>query len=111
MEQVLTNLMDNAIKYSPQGGRIAISGKKMDHQVKVTLKDDGLGIPPEELEHLFEKFYRVEKGHSRQIPGTGLGLYICKSIVEAHGGKMEASSQVGKGSEFSFILPLEDKNE
>lgn len=106
MEQVLTNLIDNAIKYSPEGGRITISGEKADQQVKISVKDEGLGIPPEELDHLFEKFHRVEKGLSRKIPGTGLGLYICKSIVEAHGGKMEAASQLGKGSEFSFTLPL-----
>jgi len=105
MEQVLTNLIDNAIKYSPEGGLITITGKKTDGQVKVSVKDQGLGISPEELGHLFEKFHRAGKGPTRRIPGTGLGLYICKSIVEAHGGKMEASSQVGKGSEFSFTLP------
>jgi PAS domain S-box-containing protein len=110
MEQVLTNLIDNAIKYSPEGGLITITGKKMDGRVRVSVKDEGLGIPPEELGHLFEKFHRAGKGPTRRIPGTGLGLYICKSIVEAHGGKMEASSQVGKGSEFSFTLPLEGKS-
>ena len=107
IEQVLANLVENAIKYSPKGGKVIIAGRGLDNQVKVTVADEGLGIPQGEMEHLFERFHRVEKGLSRKIPGTGLGLYICKAIVDAHGGKMEVSSRPGKGSEFSFTLPVD----
>jgi PAS domain S-box-containing protein len=107
MEQVLTNLIDNAIKYSPKGGQVTVSGKKVENQVRVSVADEGVGIPVEDMEHLFERFHRVEKGHPQKIQGTGLGLYICKSIIEAHGGKLEALSRSGHGSEFIFTLPLE----
>ncbi|HEX7475059.1 MAG TPA: ATP-binding protein [Dehalococcoidales bacterium] len=106
MEQVLTNLLENAIKYSPQGGRVTVSGRKVEGEVKITIADEGIGISKRDAEHLFERFHRVEKGQSRKIQGTGLGLYICKSIIEAHGGKIEVASQPGQGSSFSFILPL-----
>ena len=106
MENVFTNLIENAIKYSPNGGQISISGKKEDHQVKVKVADQGIGISKEDMGHLFEKFQRVKESQSQRIQGTGLGLYICKSIIEAHGGKLEVSSEVGKGSKFSFTLPV-----
>jgi PAS domain S-box-containing protein len=111
MEQVLTNLMENAIKYSPKGGRVTVSGRKVDGEVKVTFTDEGIGISQRDAEHLFERFHRVEKGQSRKIQGTGLGLYICKSIIEAHGGKIEVSSKLGHGSSFSFTLPVEETQE
>jgi PAS domain S-box-containing protein len=104
MEQVLTNLVENAIKYSPRGGRVTVSGTRINGKVKVTVADEGVGIPPGDMDHLFERFHRGEKGQSK-IQGTGLGLYICKSIVEAHGGQMEAISRPGQGSQFSFSLP------
>ncbi len=111
MEEVLTNLVENAVKYSPGGGKITISGEYAPDSVKVSVTDEGIGIPSDEMGRLFQKFQRVEKGASRKIQGTGLGLYICKAIVEAHGGKLEVSSQVGKGSRFSFILPLDQKQQ
>ncbi len=107
MEQVFSNLFENAVKYSPKGGKITISGKRIKNTVSVTVADEGIGIPPADMDHLFERFYRGEKGKSSKIQGTGLGLYICKSIVEAHGGRLTASSQTGKGSEFTFTLPVE----
>jgi PAS domain S-box-containing protein len=106
LEQVMTNLVENAVKYSPQGGKVIISGAKTGGQVKVTVADEGVGISMEDMLHLFERFYRGEKGQSH-IKGTGLGLYISKTIIEAHGGHMEAASQPGRGSQFSFVLPAE----
>lgn len=108
MEEVLTNLVENAVKYSPEGGRITISGRRGDNQIRVTVDDEGIGIPVRELEHVFERFHRVDIEQARKVQGVGLGLYICKSIVEAHGGRIEASSHPGKGSRFSFVLPLEE---
>jgi PAS domain S-box-containing protein len=107
MEEVLTNLVDNAIKYSPKGGRIVIAGKADRDCIKVTVADEGIGIPQRELGRVFERFRRGEGNHVQKVRGTGLGLYICKSIIEAHGGKIEVSSEVGKGSQFSFRLPLD----
>lgn len=105
MEQVLTNLIENAVKYSPRGGKVTITGARINGQVKVTVADEGVGIPLGDMDRLFERFHRGEKGLSK-IQGTGLGLYICKTIIEAHGGQMEASSKPGQGSQFSFILPV-----
>ncbi len=105
MEQVLTNLIENAVKYSPHGGTVIISGTRVNGQVKVTVEDEGVGIPLGDMDHLFERFHRGEQGQSK-IRGTGLGLYISKTIIEAHGGRMEAFSQSGKGSQFSFTLPV-----
>jgi PAS domain S-box-containing protein len=106
MEEVLTNLVDNAIKYSPEGGRIAITGRTSRDRVEVAVSDNGIGIPRRELGRVFERFRRGENSQVQKVRGMGLGLYICKSIVEAHGGKIEVSSEAGKGSEFKFILPL-----
>ena len=106
IEEVLDNLVDNAIKYSPEGGKITISATKVDQAVRVTVSDEGIGIPEKGMQRLFERFYRVERGSVDIIKGLGLGLFICKTIVDAHGGKIEASSQEGKGSQFTFTLPL-----
>jgi PAS domain S-box-containing protein len=106
-EQVLTNLIENAVKYSPRGGKVTISGTRLNGQLKVTIADEGVGIPLGDMDHLFERFHRGEKGQSK-IQGTGLGLYICKTIIEAHGGQMTAVSQPGRGSQFSFTLPLSE---
>jgi PAS domain S-box-containing protein len=111
MEEVLTNLVENGVKYSPGGGKVTVSGEYTTDQVKVTVADEGIGIPGEDLNRLFQKFQRGEKGASRKIEGTGLGLYICKSIIEAHGGKLEVSSEIGRGSRFTFTLPRDDKND
>lgn len=106
IDEVLTNLVDNAIKYSPEGGNITILGKNSGDSVKVTVADEGIGIPRRELERIFERFRRGDNSQVKKVRGVGLGLYICKSIVEAHGGRIEASSEVGKGSQFTFTLPL-----
>ena len=109
MEQVLTNLVENAVKYSPRGGKVLIFGEKITGGIRVTVDDEGIGISAGDIENLFQKFYRGKKGQSLKIQGTGLGLYICKSIIEAHGGKLEVSSRAGRGAEFSFTLPVEEE--
>ncbi len=106
IEEVLANLMENAIKYSPNGGKIRLSGSLAGKMMKVTVSDEGMGIPAEELPHIFERFHRLENSLAQATKGVGLGLYICRSIIEAHGGTIEASSQLGKGSQFTFSLPL-----
>ena len=106
LEQVLVNLLDNAIKYTPEGGRIEISvQEKEDQEVLFLVRDNGIGIPREDLSRIFERFYRVDKGRSQEMGGTGLGLSIVKHIVQAHGGRVWAESQLGKGSSFFFTLP------
>jgi two-component system phosphate regulon sensor histidine kinase PhoR len=105
VEQVLANLVDNAIKYSPRGGPIRVRvWPTEDGQVGVSVSDHGNGIPPEALDHLFERFYRVEGGGTA-VKGAGLGLFICKSLVEAHGGHISVVSTAGVGSTFWFTLP------
>ncbi len=106
IEEVLDNLVDNAVKYSPGGGKISISADHDNQMVRVTVGDEGMGIPEKGMQRLFERFYRVERGKGQIIKGLGLGLFICKTIIEAHGGKIEVSSQEGHGSQFSFTLPV-----
>ena len=106
LEQVLTNVLDNAIKYGHERGRIVISATERDQrEVEISVKDDGIGIPKEDLLRVFERFYRVDKGRSRELGGTGLGLSIVKHIIQAHGGKIWVESQLGEGSTFYFTLP------
>jgi signal transduction histidine kinase len=104
--QVLRNLLDNAVKYSPQGGMIVIRGQVQDAQVVVSIADQGVGIAPEHLNRLFEKFFRIESGVGRHVVGSGLGLPIALDIVESHGGRVWAESKLGEGSTFYFTLPL-----
>jgi signal transduction histidine kinase/HAMP domain-containing protein len=104
IEQVIANLVDNAIKYSPDGGPITIRIVGGD-MLTVSVSDRGVGIAPEYIERLFERFYRVEGDLARTTKGVGLGLYICKSLIEAHGGRMWVNSKPGIGSTFSFTLP------
>jgi PAS domain S-box-containing protein len=113
VEQVLYNLLDNAIKYTPDGGAIEIVAAASDAEVTVSVTDDGLGIPPEELDRLFDRFQRGASARMRQIKGTGLGLAICRGIVEAHGGRIWAESPVhpeaaagSPGTAMRFTLPL-----
>lgn len=106
IEEVLTNLVDNAIKYSPKGGGIAITGRAGAGSVRVTVSDEGIGIPRRELGRVFERFRRGENSQVQKVRGMGLGLYICKSIIEAHGGEIEVASEAGRGSQFTFTLPL-----
>ncbi|MDY7077370.1 MAG: ATP-binding protein [Chloroflexota bacterium] len=109
VEQVLRNLLDNAIKYSPQGGLVVVRGQvnEDENEVVISVADQGVGIAPEHLNRLFEKFFRVESGMGRHVVGSGLGLPIARTIVESHGGRIWAESQVGEGSTLYFTLPLE----
>lgn len=107
LSQVLNNLLSNAIKYSPEGGRIMVSGRYDSEQVYVAVSDQGIGIPPAERERIFDRFYRIDGALSRRTEGAGLGLYLVKSVIEAHGGQIWVSSQPGKGSTFVFTLPRE----
>ena len=106
LEQVLGNLVDNAIKYGRPQGSVTVGGSAREGgQVEVFIQDDGPGIPPEALERVFERFYRVDKARSREQGGTGLGLAIVKHIVQSHGGRVWATSEVGHGATFYFTLP------
>ena len=104
--QVVSNLVNNAVKYSPDGGLITLSTRAEGGYALVSITDSGLGIPPEEIGHVFERFRRVRSGAAQAIPGTGLGLTIVKQIVEMHGGKIWVESAVGHGSAFHFTIPL-----
>jgi two-component system phosphate regulon sensor histidine kinase PhoR len=105
LQQVFSNLVDNAIKYGRPEGSVAISGKRVDGDLfEVCVQDDGRGIPADSLEHVFERFYRVEKARSREQGGTGLGLSIVKHIIQSHGGKVWAKSELNKGAAFYFTL-------
>jgi two-component system phosphate regulon sensor histidine kinase PhoR len=106
LEQILFNLLDNAVKYNREGGKVLISVARKDaKEIEVSIQDNGIGIPKEDLPRLFERFYRVDKGRSKELGGTGLGLSIVKHLVQAHGGKVWAESQLGEGSTFYFTLP------
>ncbi|MEW6030543.1 MAG: sensor histidine kinase [Chloroflexota bacterium] len=106
--QVLTNLVGNAIQYTPEGGQVTISALDRGHEVQVTVSDTGVGIPPEHLPNVFTRFYRVDKSRSRGAGGgSGIGLTIAKHLVEAHGGRIWVESEgEGRGSRFSFTLPV-----
>ena len=107
VQQVVDNLLTNARKYSPAGGRVELTARVVDRSIEVAIQDHGLGLPPSMLEHVFESFYRVDSAPHRAITGTGLGLSISRRIVEAHGGQIRASSDgSGQGARFSFTLPL-----
>ena len=103
--QLLINLIDNAVKYTPHGGTITISAKPHDQGVKAMVQDTGIGIPTESIHRLFERFYRVDKARSREMGGTGLGLAIVKHILEVHNGSIQVNSRIGEGSTFTFYLP------
>lgn len=105
LRQVLTNLLTNAIKYSPRGGLIRTGGWADDDWIYVAVADEGIGIPQSEQERIFERFYRAESPLTRRTEGAGLGLYLCKEVVEAHGGKIWVQSEPGRGAKFVFKLP------
>ena len=105
IEQVLTNLVDNAIKFTPAAGSVSIQAADLGAEVEVSVSDTGIGIPSGELERVFDRFYQVDSGSTRHYRGTGLGLTICKHIVEYHHGRIWVESQEGKGSTFFFVLP------
>lgn len=105
--QVLTNLIENAAKYSDAGAEIVVRVERDGEEIRVSVTDHGFGIPAEDLSHVFDTFYRVRReGRARRIGGTGIGLAICKGFVEAHGGTISVTSAVGEGSTFAFTLPI-----
>lgn len=105
LEQLLFNIIGNAIKYTPENGRITVYVGNQGHDAVIRVKDTGIGIPEKDLDRVFERFYRVDKARSRQMGGTGLGLSIAKEIAESHGGSISVKSQYGKGTELIIILP------
>lgn len=105
LSQVFINLIDNAVKYTPEGGRIEISARSQDGSLHIDVTDTGIGIPDEDIPRIFERFYRVDKARSRELGGTGLGLSIVKHIVQAHCGAVQVKSELGRGSTFSFTIP------
>ena len=107
MTQVIDNILNNAVKYSPDGGKITVSMKTTDDQMILSISDQGLGIPKEDLPKIFDRFYRVDKARSRAQGGTGLGLAIAKEIVKQHNGFIWAKSEYGKGSTFTIVLPYD----
>jgi two-component system, OmpR family, phosphate regulon sensor histidine kinase PhoR len=107
--QVLTNLVDNAIKYSPHGGRIELGVEAGEGYARFTVRDEGLGIPLGEQNRIFEKFYRLDPDHRRGISGSGLGLYICRELVRSMNGRIWVDSDPGKGATFTFELPLAER--
>lgn len=108
LDHVMINLVDNAIKFTPEGGQVLVLAKRRKSDVVVQVIDSGIGIPKEAQKSLFSKFYQVDGSATREMGGTGLGLYIVRRIVEAHGGRIWVESEVGKGSVFSFSLPLSE---
>ncbi|MBM7635701.1 cell wall metabolism sensor histidine kinase VicK [Streptococcus saliviloxodontae] len=107
MTQVIDNIINNAIKYSPDGGKITVSVRTTDSQLIIAISDEGLGIPKKDLPLIFDRFYRVDKARSRAQGGTGLGLAIAKEIIKQHKGFIWAKSDYGKGSTFTIVLPYE----
>lgn len=107
VEQVLMNLVGNALKFTPEGGSVTIDSNTRDEGLVVAVKDTGIGIPPDQVDKVFQKFHQGEDTMTRTFAGTGLGLAICKHIVEMHGGKIWCESEAGKGSTFTFTIPAE----
>jgi signal transduction histidine kinase len=97
--------LSNAINYSPEGGKVAVTAKGSDQVIEIKVSDEGVGIPPEEVPKIFEKFYRVKHPKTRHVTGTGLGLSLVKGIVEAYHGSIGVESVLGKGTTFTIILP------
>ena len=107
IHQVLYNLIDNAVKFTQEGGQITASVLSDSEKVIVRIRNTGLGVSSEEINRIFERFYKVDKSRSFDVKGAGLGLYIVKSIIEMHGGQITAKSEEGKYTEFVFWLPLQ----
>ncbi len=107
IRQVLDNIIDNAIKYSEEGTKVVIETRLMGSELQVSIADQGIGIPTEDLERVFDRMYRIEQRLTPEIGGAGLGLAICKGLVQEHGGRIWVESKLGKGSTFYFTLPIE----
>ena len=105
LDQAFSNLVENAIKYTPKGGKVTVTTEEKEGTVLVIVSDTGIGIPEEEIPHLFERFYRVDKERSRRAGGTGLGLSITEWIIKAHKGTISVKSSTGSGSDFIVALP------
>jgi two-component system, OmpR family, phosphate regulon sensor histidine kinase PhoR len=107
LQEILYNLLDNAVKYSAPGAEIRLHAQRRDGQVALTVSDTGVGIGPDDLPRIFERFYRVDKARSSELGGTGLGLSIVKHIAQLHGGSVEAESEPGHGTTIRVLLPVE----
>ena len=105
LAEVVVNLVDNAIKYTPEGGHVSVAVEDGDGCVAVRVRDDGIGISPEDRDRIFEEFFRVRNEHTARVPGTGLGLSIVRRLVEMHQGRVSVESAPGQGSEFVVCLP------
>jgi signal transduction histidine kinase len=110
LRQVFNNLLDNALRYTPAGGSVTVSTRAANANIVITVSDTGQGIAPQDLPHIFERFYQADKSRSKEAGGLGLGLAICKEIIAAHQGKIEVNSMVGKGTTFTIILPATPLN-
>ncbi|MGP8080659.1 MAG: sensor histidine kinase [Dehalococcoidales bacterium] len=111
LRQLFINILENAVRYTPADGKISVSLVEKDSNAVVSIADTGIGIPPEHLPHIFERFYRVDKARARADGGVGLGLAIARYIAESHHGKIEVASEVGKGTTFTISIPLKDSDE
>jgi len=107
LRQLFFNLLDNAIKYTPPGGKVTVEGDSSNGQARVTVSDTGIGIPAEHLPHVFDRFYRVDSSRSPETDGNGLGLAICRSIAESHSGRLEIDSTFGSGTRVTLVLPTQ----
>jgi signal transduction histidine kinase len=106
VSQVLSNLLENAVKYSPDGGEVELRLEPVGRSMRFSVRDEGIGIPRNEQERIFEKFYRLDPDLTRGVGGTGLGLYICREVIRRMGGRIWVQSRDGNGSTFLFELPL-----
>jgi signal transduction histidine kinase len=111
LRQIIDNLLDNAVKYSKEGTEITLQTEVRPEEILVSITDQGMGIPATEITKIFDRFYRIEERLQKDPGGFGLGLSLCKALVEAHGGKIWVESEAGKGSTFYFTLPLKNKVE
>ena len=111
IEQVVINLFNNAIKYSPKQTVITVSCEIIDNKAQVCVKDEGIGIDEQDIDKLFKRYYRVENKHTENITGFGIGLYLCAEIIKHHHGSIWVESELGKGSAFYFSLPLAKSTE
>jgi len=111
LEGILTNLISNAIKFSPQGGTVKVAARTDDDFVRISVSDEGIGISDQQMAHLFQRFRRLHENEQKRVSGTGVGLFLCKHLVEAHGGTIEVASEPGAGSTFSFTIPIADADQ